>query len=151
MRFYNYWSTNQSFEKFLLDMINDEEEKTIDLALGRDPFKPVVKWMRDLDIGFFTVVHLYMCFDHKVFGDIGNYKDYKIVKDFVKVENICEDMARVLQLDERAQEILKKREIKNVSNGKDLECSQELVDLIVHKDRVVYESFYPEVRSEDIF
>jgi hypothetical protein len=121
--------------------MNDKEEKMIDLGLGRDPVKPVVKWMNDLDIGFMRVIYLYMCFDYKVFDDIDNLDKYRMVDRFMKVENLREDMASYFDFSESQIVSLYKSQNKNVSQKQSNYYTEELKKMVYHKDRIIYKEF----------
>lgn len=140
-RFYNHWSTYQDFEIFINQMMEDKDYKLIDLALGKDPIKPVVKWMNEFDVGFFTIVYLYMCFDHDVFSDIDNYNEYRLVNNFVKLENIYDDMLNEFNLSDKEFYLLKKNNKKNESEKKDFKYSESLKEIIKHKDRIIFKEF----------
>jgi len=151
-RWYNFWSPRGTFKEFIEASFSDGDTNTkMDLGLGKNPNRPVFKWMKDLDVGYYTVCYIYMCFERyrEIFDDprlvFDNHNELISIDKMLRCENLAEEVGATFGLSKEQERQFSERPRKNVTDKSSIPYyDSELVQAVMHKDRLIFNNYYPE-------
>ncbi len=103
---------------------------------------------KNLDIGLLTYKYLLLYYNHDVFHDIENYKEYKFVDKVLRFENLTKELdeffsKNLFKLNEKQKYMLynspKKRT--SIHGHYSKYYTKEIIDLIRHKDKIIFKEY----------
>jgi hypothetical protein len=97
---------------------------------------------QDLDIGLLTYRYLYVFYAPQVFKDLEHYKDYKIVDEVLRFENLREELSEFLSRYDIKGDTMSSPKVNcSPHDMYELYYDKETIDMIYHKDRIIFEEF----------